>query len=294
MYKIGVSSFPVIMGNSPFSDIRELWMQMKGILEKPEQTFGMLRGSLFEDDIISLFEQHYHVKVNTTDELFKLGFDKFEIVCKIDGYIIQDDEKIVVEVKLTNNPVLEGYYAQVMGEIMVMQNYGFSDKAYLVVVDGGKLFTASSFEDCCIVYVIDFNEDYKNLLLERINEFVDTLELNECPYPEKVTVNNEESIVITIDSLDELGDEYERVSGEINSLSNYKKAIMSKMESLADGKEYIRGNRYGLKKISYTADGCIEVPLGLEDTLTKFNIPHKVKQGRDISYYKLTKLKGDK
>lgn len=292
MNRIGTSYLPVIMDKSPFMTKKEYWLQLKGLLDKPSQTFGMKRGVLFEDDIIAIVEDEYHLRISTTDELFEKEYANFVLVCKIDGYVDRE-QKVVVEVKLSNrNPaeVFDIYYPQVMGELMILRNEGFADYAYLIVADLRKLFDASSVEDCIKMFMVEYDEVAANNIVHTVASFVNSLELDECPY-EDLYVVNEDEIVITIDGLDELGAEYDRVLLEIEELKKYSNAVKKKMEALANGRDYIRGRKYGLKKIRYVSNGCVEIPFENERILKELNIPYKVKPSKEVNYYKLVKLK---
>ncbi len=134
--KVGASDAPIIMGESPWKTIHQLWLEKTGLKTSSKQTVAMKRGKDLEEKARVSFEEEtgYSVK---PEVLFHKDYDW--MMASFDG--INLELGIVVEIKcpgpLDHESALQGiipskYYAQLQHQMAVSD----LDKIYYYSFDG--------------------------------------------------------------------------------------------------------------------------------------------------------------
>ncbi len=298
-YRIGVSELPYIYGISPFLSTKE-WFERKLKGEKVSTTFAMEKGNLLEDDILEIFAKYFQVGrvfVNTDREMYSMMDGRF--VCIPDGWIesvINGESRLIpLEAKFTTRKdLLNNYVLQLTAELMILDaSYG-----YLLIMTPETLcesHPSKAIEVICVERDTSIEKDIQ----ERVKMFLKYLDDGKIPEDISSKINTEheqevidDPIVVPDGSIDELCEKYEELSSEIDRITKIRNEVKRKIDSIANGRDYVRGYKYGYKKIEYTREGNIEISLTFEELLKRYSIPYSINEPKTVSYYKIVKIKG--
>ncbi len=301
VYRIGVSELPYIYGISPFMSTKE-WFEKKLADIKTETNFAMDKGNFLEDDILEIFSKYFQVgKVvhNKDKEMFSVMDGRF--VCVPDGWIEVEESNsessiIPLEAKFTTRrDLLNNYVLQLTAELAIMN----ASHGYLLIMTPETL-CESHPSKAIEVMCVERDEKVEKEIYQNVEFYLSCLDKGEMPetikdeayfiYEQNET--DDHSIVIPDGGIDELCEKYDELSNEIEGIKKIQNEIKKKLECMAGGKDYIRGYKYGYKKISYTKEPSIEISTTFSDLLKRYNIPFILNEPKTVSYYKIVKIKG--
>lgn len=292
-YRIGASEVPIIMGCNPYKSIVELWNAKKKGLQN-EHLDVMYKGELFEDDILQLFSifTGYKIIHNSGANIEKFTALDGKLVCIPDGFVESEEEdgtikRIPIEVKFTNNiRMKQAYVAQLATELYMLN----SDYGYIVISTPDHIKN-EEIGDMFDVICVDYDKDFNEKLEEKINEFIDSLSLDECPYkPNNIVEEYNEYRISEDASIDDICMEYERLSREIDELNRQKDGLKKVMRNMLGKDDLINGVNYAIRKVKINRASKIEIDCSFENVLRKYSIPYIFKQPVHIEYAKVERI----
>ena len=274
MISIGSSEVAVILGMDPFKDICELWKEKKTGVKQEVDNIYVNRGKILESSVIRMLRKEHDLEISVNDYKFyypeNLSFvaipDAIANICGI---------QYLVEIKVTSRAdLLEKYNLQVQWQMLCSRIHN----AIIVVFNG-------LFEPLQLHYR-RFNKDYANMVIEKVNEFIDSLKYDTCPY--EVIKNTEEVPVLQDKDLEKLIEEYTNIRDEINVLEDKKSKLYKLIESNVKQSSII-GN-YKVSIVNRKSDDYLKVSPEFKELLNRYNVPVEIKKGYDTSFLRISKI----
>lgn len=241
--KIGASDAPIIMGVSPWKDIKTLWEEKVGLKESPAPNYHQQRGLLLE----AAARQYFYLM--TGHEVFPkvcISPTKDWMIASLDG--LSKDGKVLVEIKCPgekdhaialNDQIPEKYYPQLQHQLEVLN----LDTAYYLSFDGenGKIITFHR------------NQDYIDKLIEKEFEFYQCM-INFMPPKTFATIQDPrwENAALLLQS----------VQKKQKELEIQEAMLKNTLIELSNGQN-AEGN--GVKLTKYVRKGSIDYKLILEE-----------------------------
>lgn len=165
---------PILMEVSPFSDPRQLFLKIVGLLPEAEKNGAMARGLELEPVARELFNEAYNVK---TKPVVMISDEHPGIGASLDGW--DEETKTLIEIKC---PGAADHKTAIKG--LVPRHYYPQLAHQMIVADVEKCFYVSyrpnDVKGFVVVEVIR-DRDYDKLLLDKIRDFQRRLETGDCP-----------------------------------------------------------------------------------------------------------------
>lgn len=219
---IGASEVPILLGESDWSSVYELWEKKIGIKqEQRETTWYQQRGIDAEPRIRELYERRTGFK--TIDRVIE--FQEFPVLsASLDGWV--EAEKIVVEFKFPskkkhelakNGEIPLCYRAQVQAQMLVSE----ASECHYVSYDGA--------DDEIVVVPIKADKEYQQRIVERAKWFWEFVEKKIAPPFEQGSVDPMEALEIE-ELLKQFHDCKRQIDLVQKRADEFKKLIESKVK----------------------------------------------------------------
>lgn len=267
---IGSSDIPIIMGYDNFKTIEQLWLEKKTGTKEDVSNIYTQRGSFFEQKIIELakIENNLDITHNTT------VFQKDKFVAKPDGFTEIDGTRYAVEIKTTHQKDIDKYIIQLQWQLMVCN------------LQNGLLILLTDIFEPLEYITYKFDNELNNTLIEKANEFIESLTLDKCPY---TTIPTDKHQYIINNDLDKLAAKYIELNEKIKELEKLKKEYYKLIsESVSSS---IETDNFRFTVVNRTNQPYIKVPIELKDILLKYQIPFSEYKGSITTYLTITKKK---
>jgi putative phage-type endonuclease len=165
---------PILMEVSPWSDPRQLFLKIVGLLPETEKNAAMARGLELEPVVRDLFNEAYNVK---TRAVVMISDEHPGIGASLDGW--DEETKTLVEIKcpgaVDHRTAVKGYvprhYYPQLSHQMIVANV---EKCFYVSYRPGDV------KEFVVIEVLR-DRDYDKLLLDKIRDFQRRIETGDCP-----------------------------------------------------------------------------------------------------------------
>lgn len=165
---------PILMEVSPWSDPKQLFLKIVGLIPEAEKNGAMARGLELEPTARDLFNELYSVK---TKPVVMISDEHPGVGASLDGW--DNDNKILIEIKC---PGAADHKTAVKG--LVPRHYYPQLCCQMLVADVEKCFYVSyrpgDVKEFVVVEVIR-DREYDKILLDKIRDFQRRLETGDCP-----------------------------------------------------------------------------------------------------------------
>lgn len=164
----------VIMGVSPWTTPRDLFLEIIGLTPPKEKNAAMERGLELEPVARDLFNDAYKVK---TKPVVMISDEHKDVGASLDGW--DEENKTLIEIKC---PGVADHTKAILGQ--VPKHYYPQLSHQMLVADVEKCFYVSyrpGHQKEFVVIEVLRDREYDKLLLEKIKEFQRQLETGECP-----------------------------------------------------------------------------------------------------------------